>query len=235
MASPAGQGQARAFDNEIDLKTAVSQTFALKSPSRPKSVGQYGRMMWTAVDERKVFLSEEDASEFHQELIRLQVQPAEFIRVTRVKHGSARGGGFSIRVERVEDNPDDPPSRLESQLAASIPLARQHGAAAFHAAPETREPQRETRRAANSPERTAPVQESTPKVQFHATPAPPATRDGRMSALLAEALIAAVNAFAIAQQYANAHGLPDLVFGAEDIRTSANTMLIQYWRDGGTR
>jgi hypothetical protein len=126
--------------DEIKLETNRPQTFALKFATG-KEVGQWGNVMFTAVDERRLFLNTEDANEFEHALVDLNYQPAEFIRVTRTKHGSARGGGFSIRVERVEDTAGaapscevPAPSREEALLAKSVEMARQNGAQAFHAA-----------------------------------------------------------------------------------------------------
>ena len=238
MASPA---YANPGSDQIKLGPAP-HVFALKFAQGKDVISKFpgGRVMFTAVDERKLFLNDEDANEFEHALVDLQIQPAEFIRVSRITHG--RGGGFAIRVERVED-PDAPapPSRLEAQLAASIPLARAHGAAAFvtrieaqHAAhPEVPSfvPGRETERAA--PARAARTQRAGDSPDSTA-PAPPASGAAPMSGVVAGALCAAIDACAIAASYGRTKGL-DLVFTSEDVRTCAATMLIQYWRDGGTR
>ena len=89
-----------------------------------------GRVMFTAIDDRKLFLSDEDASEFEHALAEQGIGPADFMRVTKVEHGG-RGGGFSIRVERIEDENDarEPEprrdARLEGQLEKSIEMARE--------------------------------------------------------------------------------------------------------------
>jgi hypothetical protein len=186
--------------DEIKLETNRPQTFALKF-STGKEVGQWGNVMFTAVDERRLFLNTEDANEFEHSLLEMSYQPAEFIRVTRVKHGSARGGGFSIRVERIED-PEDPsparepqretrtaPSREEALLAKSVEMARQHGAQAFHAAP--------------------------------AAPAKPTAAHQLMGSFMA-----AIDAIAEAQAYCDRRGLK-VTFTSEDVRATAISAFIQ--------
>ena len=227
-------------DDQIKL-TGGPVVFALRFMTGKDVQSKFpgGRVMFTAVDERKLFLNDEEANEFEHALLDLGIQPAEFIRVTRVTHG--RGGGFSIRVERVEDDPDpapaptrrhgparaEAPSRIEAQLEASIPLARQHGAAAFH----------EKKRAAAPEEETTARKDrynTSTSGQPESTPAAPASAKGSMSALLAGALCASIDAYAIATEYAITRGCP-VAFTSEDLRSSANTFLIQHWRDGGTR
>jgi hypothetical protein len=201
--------------DEIKLETNVPQTFALKFATG-KVVGQWGNIMFTAVDERRLFLNTEDASEFNQGLLAIGYQPADFIRVTRVKHGTTKGGGFAIRVERVRDEPQTDRDYTRD-LAQSIATAE------------------EAKRVRAQRARTSgPV----------ATPAPPADNidvqqqasagRGPMSKMLAGALIASIDAYAIAGDYAKSKGLP-IVFGSEDIRCSANSMLIEFWRNGGGR
>ena len=110
--------------------------------------------MYTAIDDRKFFVVKDEASDFHHTMIALAIQPAEFIRVTRIKHGG-RGGGFSLRVERVEDAPElvpqpepqyvrqpqrqypAPPSRTEALLEKSVEMARTQGPGSFRTEPRT--------------------------------------------------------------------------------------------------
>ena len=134
------------------------QTFALRFTKEGKSVASRfpgGRVMFTCIDERKLFMNDEEASEFEHALIEKGIRKAEFISVSRVTHG--RGGGFAIRVERVEDAGDirEPawvrdaatapaartPSRTEALLEKSVDMARERGPAAFRTAPEPQTPQ----------------------------------------------------------------------------------------------
>lgn len=154
---------------EIKLEYGVAQTFALKFITG-KNCGEakfppFGpRVLFTALDDRRLWLGGEDASDFEHALVDLGIQPADFIRVTKIKH--PRGGGHSIRVERVVDANDandaddapawvrtDPdmrhavrmppsrqtydnaPSREEALLEKSVELARERGAAAFQRPP----------------------------------------------------------------------------------------------------
>src|SRR5438309_5961644 len=101
MAS-AYQGPRRVEDHKINL-SETPQVFALKKPSDGRPVGEYGSVMYTATDDRKLFVVKDDASDFHHAMIDMQIQPGEPIRVSRVQHG--RGGGFAIRVERAAPEP----------------------------------------------------------------------------------------------------------------------------------
>jgi hypothetical protein len=69
-------------------------------------------------------------------------------------------------------------------------------------------------------------------------PAPPASAKGSMGKLLAGALIASIDAYLLAADYAKAKNIPvslKLDFSGEDIRSSASVMQIEYYRSGGTR
>src|SRR5579863_5371717 len=96
---------ARAGDT-IKLEYGAPQIFALKHVTG-KSLGDsrfppyQPRVLYTLVDERKMFLDAEESSEFEHALMDLGVRPADFIRVTKIKH--PRGGGHSIRVELAEE------------------------------------------------------------------------------------------------------------------------------------
>jgi hypothetical protein len=177
--------------------------FALKYTNGKGIQGKFGpRVFFTSVDDRKVWLDEDEASEFEHGLADLGVRPSDFIRVTKIKH--PRGGGHSIRVERAETEPrQEAPSRLEAQLEKSIelaPMAREHGPRVFVAQP-------------------APV-------------------DGTYRALLTETLKAAIDAYFEAAAYARSKGIAvdlRLDFKGEDLRTSVNSRLMDYWKSGGTR
>jgi hypothetical protein len=172
---------------------ANPQNFALKYIEGKPVASRYpgGRVMFTAIDSRKLFLNDEEASEFEHALRDLRVQPADFISVSRITHG--RGGGYSIRVQRVEDTAGaapsrevPAPSREEALLAKSVEMARQHGAQAFHA-----------------PQPAAPA------------PAAPTAAHN-----LTGSFIAAIDAVAAAQQYADSKGLK-VTFTSEDVRACA--------------
>jgi len=69
-----------------------------------------------------------------------------------------------------------------------------------------------------------------------AHPAAAPRAKGSMANLLAGALIASIDAYAMARDYALGKGLQlDVDFTSGDIRASANTMLIEYWRTGGEK
>ena len=98
-------------------------------------------VMFTSIDERAMlWLGAEDASDFERtRCLNSPIQLLDFIRVTKIKH--PRGGGSSLRVERVADEGDarepEPqyirqpkpqfpaPSREEALLEKSVELARE--------------------------------------------------------------------------------------------------------------
>ena len=207
--------------NEIKFEYGVAQKFALKYTTG-KNCGEakfppFGpRVLFTALDDRRLWLGGEDASDFEHALVDLGIQPADFIRVTKIKH--PRGGGHSIRVERADDanDADDAPawvrdtgsdpdmrhavrmppsrevSREEALLEKSVELARERGAAAFHRAPARISPQ---------------------------TPKPAAAHQ------LMGAFCAAIDACAAAQEYAVRKGL-NVAFTSEDVRACAISIYI---------
>jgi hypothetical protein len=184
---------------------ANPQTFALRFIEGKAVASRYpgGRVMFTAVDSRKLFLNDEEASEFEHALRDLRVEPADFIQVARVTHG--RGGGYSIRVKRI-DEPADPapvrepqretrtaPTREEALLAKSVEMAREHGAQAFHAA--------------------KPAPASAPTAAHN----------------LMGSFTAAIDAIHAAQKYADEKGLK-VTFTSEDVRATAISAFIQIER-----
>lgn len=182
--------------DEIKLETNIPQTFALKF-STGKPVGNWGNTMFTAVDSRRLFLNAEDAGEFEHALLDLRVQPAEFIRVTRVHHGG-RGGGFSIRVERVEDVPETD-ARLIARLERSVALAREKSGspAAPDRAPEPEKLHQQVQQV-----------NSSAAAGLVVTPA---------SAAMCAAMRSAVDAILETQAYATKRGL-GLTFSEESVR-----------------
>lgn len=207
MASPSyNQPPRRVDDHKIVLEPNIPQVFALKQPMKGKEVGQYGSVMYTAIDERKLFIVAEDVSDFHHTMQDMQIQPAEFIKVTRVKHGG-RGGGYSIRVERVPDDGDarEPvtETQLERDLTRSIEAQREriaHPGAGRNPAPQSAAPRTTT--------------------SINTTNGPTITP---ASAKLCACLMAAVDAAIEATAYASRKGM-ELRFSSEDIRTMANTL-----------
>jgi hypothetical protein len=215
-----------AGSNEIKLEYGVAQVFALKFING-KNLGDskfppfLPRVLFTAIDDRKLFLDTEDAGEFEHALLDLRVQPADFISVTKIKH--PRGGGHSIRVELVEDEPDTrapeppaarsrrdpapaPPSRIEAQLERSVELARTHGASAFRNPPPA------------------------PPPPPPAEPASAALFAGDAASMLA-AMCAAVDAIVETQAYAQRRGL-GVTFSEESVRAIGLSIYIGNQRAG---
>lgn len=208
------QARPRPYDNEI--KFGAPQEFALKFTTGKTVASRFpgGRVMFTAIDERKIFLNDEEASEFEHGLLEKGIQPGEFICVSRVTHG--RGGGFAIRVERVDEREapgtlaaprvpaqrarQDQPSREEALLEKSVELARRSGPAAF----------------------------ITPTTQ---TSAPQAAVFAADAAAMLAALCAGVDAIVETQAYANRRGL-GVTFSEESVRAIGLSIYIGNQRGG---
>jgi hypothetical protein len=219
--------------NEIKLEPGVAQVFALKFVTG-KNLGDsqfppyMPRVLFTAIDDRRLYLDAEDGSNFEIRLRELGVRPADFIRAIRIR----KGGG--IAVERVGDpdtQPDThpdmrhpavrmpaqtaPPSREEARAAVptreeallekSVEMARDRGAAAFQ----------------RTPSRICPDPAPAPAV--------PTTNNGDHSVRahqLKGSFLAAIDAIAEAQKYADAQGLK-VTFTSDDVRAAAISVFIQ--------
>ena len=212
------------------------QTFALRFTEGKSVASRFpgGRVMFTCIDERKLFMNDEEASEFEHALIEKGIRKAEFISVSRITHG--HGGGFAIRVERVEEGRDPDgdrdnapawvrdaapaprqsreearaavPTREEALLEKSVEMARERGAAAFQRTP-----------ARISPEPPpAPAHGNNGYSADH-TPKPAAAHQ------LMGAFCAAIDACAAAQEYAVRKGL-NVAFTSEDVRACAISIYI---------
>jgi hypothetical protein len=219
MASPS-YAPRRVDDHKIVLEPGVPQVFALKQPANGRPVGQYGSIMYTSVDERKLFVVKDEASDFHHAMIDMRIQPAEFIKCTRIQHG--KGSGFTIRVERVPDASDppawvkaDPPTRMEALLEKSVEMARTTRAPV--AAP--------TEAAARTQNGSDPAVPTS-----HQSNGTDSTRITPAASKLCACLMAAVDAAVECETYAKRKGL-ELRFSSEDIRTMANTLAM----NGGAR
>jgi hypothetical protein len=194
-----------------------------------------GRVMFTAVDGRKIFLNDEDANELEHALADQQIRSGQEIAVSRIQHG--RGGGFAIRVELAETRRSD----------RRDPAPARHGSATprtwgdFTANPTTEELLDRSVRIAQHDPAAFRQDRHVQRAMVPAGPemaAPPASAKGSMGKLLAGSLIASIDAYLLAADYAKAKGVPvsiKLDFNGEDIRSSASVMQIEYYRSGGTR
>lgn len=209
--------------DEIKLD-ANPQTFALKFATGKTVPSRFpgGRVMFTAIDDRKLFLNDADASDFEHGLIEQRIGPADFIRVSRVAHG--RGGGFAIRVERVEDEPqrDTRNSRdYTPELTRSIEMARERTASA-------------------SSERTLPAPAATTSTNYQErnngnnTANLPSNSTPALSQTAARFMGAykdAVDILIESQGYAKRQGLL-LDIRCEDVRCLAATIMIDNQKGG---
>lgn len=225
MATPMRHGAATATRGNDQIKLGPDpEIFALKfvTGKDVQSSFKGGRVMFSAVDGRKIFVNDEDANDFEHALADRGIRPGQEIAVSRVQHG--RGGGFAIRVEPVDDRMQRRSSRdyeidgdptTEDLLERSVRIA-QHDPGAF----------RQGRHVQRAIVASEPV------------PSAPASAKGSMGKLLAGALIASIDAYLTAADYAKGKGVPvtlKLDFNGEDIRSSASVMQIEYYRSGGTR
>lgn len=228
---------------EIKLDPGVPQVFALKYVTG-KNLGnsQYPpfmpRVLFTAVDNRKLWMDAEEASAFELRLRELRVQPADFIRVLRVR----RGG--EIHVELAEE------SKLERELMQSLDAGdeRKRAARATTSTPR-RAPgaaaraltEQEAYELGLSSERGAGTGSTAPATEEHYNNSPnhtadPATAPGAAritpaAARLCASFMAAIDAVGEAQTYADRRGLK-ITFTSEDVRSTAISCYISACREG---
>jgi hypothetical protein len=211
------------YSDRIELQPNQPVELALKFTTG-KEVGTFGNVMFSLTTDQRFFLPADEASELEHQLADLAIRAGERFRLTRVKHGTARGGGFSIRAERLGPvGGAEPPAtdlRLVRQLEQSIAIAQTKAGAPG---------------ATGTPERTVQQNHSTARPEPSAAPSDDRTAaKGTMTKLLEGALVASIDAYITAGQYAKAKGFA-VEFTSEDVRCAAISMLIQYWKDGGTR
>ena len=224
----------------IKLEYGVPQIACFKWLEGKSVPSQFGtRAMFTAIDSRKLFVDGEDANDIERGMRELGIRPGEdFVRLTKIRH--ARGGGHSIRVERIEEGRDDAPAWVRD--VATAPASR----------PDMRQPARMP----PQPERTPVAQ---PRTQTHTSnvealleksvelarergpaafitpkpdqPAAPAVFTTDAAPMLA-AMCAAVDAIVETQAYAQRRGL-GVTFSEESVRAIGLSIYIGNQR--GTR
>jgi hypothetical protein len=204
-----------AGNDSIKLEYGVPQIACFKWLEGKSVPSQFGeRAMFTAIDSRKLFVDGEDASDIERGMRDLAIRPGEdFVRLTKIRH--SRGGGHSIRVERVEDNnapawvrdtatapASRQPSREEALLEKSVELARERGAAAFHRAPARISP------------------EPPPAPATEANNGDHSARPDDTARRLMSCFAASIEAITEAQSFADRKGLK-VTFTSEDVRATA--------------
>jgi hypothetical protein len=243
-ARAAGQGNS----NTISLKPGESDTFALKF-AEGKNIGdsEYPpfrpRFMFSATDDRKLFLSDEDADDLVHGMRDKGIQAGEMMRVTNHKLPNR---AHAIRVERANgDTPAPAETKLEADLRASIEASErakrevtrsgngQALSARENMAPIA-DPVRAPVRNGAGTGQAAPVQGSSHgdgNVQpLNHSAAPPAPASAHMqitpmAAKLCAALKSAIDSVIEATAYGARLGM-ELQFTEEDIRALAVTMFI---------
>jgi hypothetical protein len=195
---------------EACLKYAKGKFYDSKFP------GQDGQLMYSLTSGKCVFLPDTMDETFASKNIGADVPFVICMRKTRA-------GAKFYQVERLSDaaepeTPFDPPSKLESMLAASLAHEQQRKAAVT--------PSKSSLPPVAATE--APISQAPQQINPIAiVPAPERPRAG---SLMASAMVAAVDACIIAQEYAQSKGLA-LAFGHEDIRAIAATLYIQHSKD----
>lgn len=221
---------------DIKLEYGAPQTFALKFAEGKSVESRFpgGRVMFTAIDDRKLFLDDEDANDLERTMRELGIGVADFMKVTKIRH--ARGGGHSIRVERVgepDDNApawvrgDNPDTHPDTRHAVRKPLQSREEA---RAAVPTREEALLEKSIEMARERGAGAFQRTPsRVSPEPPPAPAqtATNNGDHTtgpaifttdaAPMLAAMCAAVDAIVETQAYAQRRGL-GVTFSEESVR-----------------
>lgn len=194
------------YSTEIKLGPQP-QNFALKfitgkNLGNSKFAPFLPRVLFTAIDDRKLFLEAEDASDFERALRDLGVQSGDFVAAARVK---LPRGGHSIQVKRVDESAAPSQTRqefvtaTETLLAKSVEMAREHGPSAFIAA--------------------APVADAQP---VKITPA---------AVQMCAAMCAAVDAIIETQAYAQRRGL-GVTFSEESVRAIGLSIYISAAKGG---
>jgi hypothetical protein len=169
--------------------------------------GQEGQLMYSLTSGECVFLPEDMDEQFAAKHIGAQDPFVICLRKTR-------SGAKFYEVHKLSDAVEpEPPSKLERDLAASVAHVQRQR--------ETANPSKSS----PSPAVAASGGPTNPPVNGIAV-VPDRPRGG---SLMASALVAAVDALLIAQDYATAKGLT--MFSAEDVRAVANTLYIQHSKD----
>jgi hypothetical protein len=194
--------QTPARAGEVKLEYGRAETVAFKFLTGKNFEGTFGmRVLFTLSDDRRLWVDAEDGSDIDHRLQELGVRAGEPVKLTKIRH--PRGGGHSIRIERVEDNAapasvtSEPASPLEAKLTRSLEVARTEGPQAF--------------------QRNAHV--------VPAEASAPAQTDDTARRLMG-CFCAAIDAIAEAQAYADKKGVK-VAFTSEDLRAVAITAFIQ--------
>lgn len=207
--------QPRAINDEIRFEYGVPEVFALKFVTGKEVPSRYpgGRVMFSADDNRKLFLDGEDGSDLERALSEQQIEPGDLVRVTKIKH--ARGGGHSLRVERVSDAAE--PTHLS-------------GAGRARYAPDS---ESQVQGKNNQPHNySAPLPERAPTRPALAAPAPePPAAITPVSAKILAAYMVAVDTLIETREYAQRRGLA-LEVRCEDVRCLAATIMIDQQKGG---
>lgn len=211
---------------QLNVPVEASLKFAKGKPFESKFPGNEGQLMYTLTSGECVFLPLEADEIFASRHIGVNEPFVMCMRKT------SRGAKY-LEVHKLSDaaEPDEPqldptrypdengnvarPSKLERDLTASIQQAQQRKAASSS---------KSTPPSAGTASTQGPTPQNNP---IAIVPAPEKPRAG---SLMASALVAAVDAIAIAQEYAKSKDMA-ITFNAEDVRAIAATLYIQHGKE----
>lgn len=212
---------------QLDQPVEAALKFAKGKFYESKFPGQEGQLMYSLTSGECVFLPESCDEMFAAASISAHEPFVMCLRKTRA-------GAKFVEVQKLSDASEpalDPrrypdaagafeaPTKLESQLAASITHEQQRKTSSSKVTPPVA--------AVATATQTRKPQPTNPIVQI-----PPPSQPGqtRASNVMASALIAAIDATCLATQYAASKGLM-VTFAAEDVRAIAATIFIQAAKD----
>ena len=205
----------------IRFEPNVPVVLELKYDEGREVEGQFGpQFMYTTSDDRRVYINPPEAAE----ITRLGIRRGMKFRITKQMKGKKVTGWLIERLDVQPIRKPEPESEMARTLRESIDLANSRKAPAG--------PQQVVRPAAVAPmpETAHPV---SPEVTQSDSPKPVRTVATR---LISGALVASIDAYLIAVEYAKSKGIHatlDMDFNAEDIRASATSFLIEYYKQGG--
>lgn len=206
---------------DIKLEYGRPEVFALRFVTGKNCEGRFGpRVLFTAVDERKLWLDAEDGSDLERGMRELGIQPSDFVKVTKIRH--PRGGGHSIRVEYAEL--DEHRKDYSAELQRSIEMARARTASAssqsYLPAPADSQPRDVKEHSDRNNPSPATIQ------PFNGT-----SNSASVNPAMFAAYTEAIDTLVAAKAYAQSRGLA-IEVRCEDVRCLAATIIISAQKGG---
>ena len=211
---------------KVQFDDNVPVDVALKFPDGKPVEGRFGdQMYYTTTDGRAMYLDMDTAAKVNM----LGLAPRELFSICKRVHTVKGKRSIVWDVFRALGGPravpaPEAPSQLERQLQASIDqLPNRNGAAVSPATPHVQTVEVNPSPASNGNGTTHNGTANSPHVLV---------TDGRPQTKLESALKSVVAAIHSAEQYAASIGYKMPTFNSEDLRTMANTLIIDSGRYG---